>query len=49
MKTLLLLRHAKSDWSDPQLGDLNRPLNNVASEMLRAWADYCGTKTLYRI
>jgi phosphohistidine phosphatase len=27
MKTLLLLRHAKSDWSDPQLGDRDRPLN----------------------
>jgi phosphohistidine phosphatase len=27
MKTLLLLRHAKSDWSDPQLGDLDRPLS----------------------
>jgi phosphohistidine phosphatase len=27
MKTLLLLRHAKSDWSDPQLADHHRPLN----------------------
>jgi phosphohistidine phosphatase len=27
MKTLLLLRHAKSDWSDSQLSDHDRPLN----------------------
>ena len=26
MKTLALLRHAKSDWSDPGLGDFDRPL-----------------------
>jgi phosphohistidine phosphatase len=27
MKTLHLLRHAKSDWSDPTLTDHDRPLN----------------------
>jgi phosphohistidine phosphatase len=27
MKTLHLLRHAKSDWSDPSLDDHDRPLN----------------------
>lgn len=27
MKTLLLLRHAKSDWDDPNLPDHERPLN----------------------
>lgn len=27
MKTLLLLRHAKSDWDDPALKDFERPLN----------------------
>jgi phosphohistidine phosphatase len=27
MKTLLLIRHAKSDWSTPSLGDFDRPLN----------------------
>lgn len=27
MKTLLILRHAKSDWSDPALADHDRPLN----------------------
>lgn len=27
MKTLLLLRHAKSSWDDPNLADFDRPLN----------------------
>ena len=27
MKTLLLLRHAKSSWDDPSLADHDRPLN----------------------
>ncbi len=27
MKTLLLLRHAKSSWHDPGLNDFDRPLN----------------------
>src|SRR5688500_11253691 len=27
MKTLLLLRHGKSSWDDPALGDFDRPLN----------------------
>ncbi len=27
MKTLLVLRHAKSSWKDPDLGDHDRPLN----------------------
>jgi len=26
MKTLLLLRHAKSSWADPAIGDFDRPL-----------------------
>ena len=28
MKTLLLIRHAKSDWNTPSLGDIDRPLND---------------------
>lgn len=28
MKTLVLVRHAKSSWNDPTLNDLDRPLNN---------------------
>ncbi|MFN3190099.1 MAG: SixA phosphatase family protein [Aureliella sp.] len=27
MKTLILMRHAKSDWNDPELTDHDRPLN----------------------
>ena len=27
MKTLLLLRHAKSDWGNPSQGDFDRPLS----------------------
>ena len=27
MKTLLILRHAKSSWDNPQLSDYDRPLN----------------------
>lgn len=27
MKTLFLMRHAKSSWDDPALADLDRPLN----------------------
>ena len=27
MKTLIILRHAKSDWSDSSLNDFDRPLN----------------------
>jgi phosphohistidine phosphatase len=28
MKHLTILRHAKSDWGDPNLDDFNRPLND---------------------
>jgi phosphohistidine phosphatase len=27
MKTLLLMRHAKSSWKEPELADHERPLN----------------------
>ena len=27
MKTLILVRHAKSDWGNPSLSDFDRPLN----------------------
>src|SRR5687768_14584593 len=27
MKTLFILRHAKSSWDDPDLADFDRPLN----------------------
>lgn len=28
MKTLILIRHAKSSWDDPSLADFDRPLND---------------------
>ncbi len=28
MKRLILVRHAKSSWANPELGDFDRPLNN---------------------
>jgi len=28
MKRLLLIRHAKSSWDDPDVADIDRPLNN---------------------
>jgi len=28
MKTLMVIRHAKSSWDDPNLSDFNRPLND---------------------
>ncbi|MFV3077739.1 SixA phosphatase family protein [Niveispirillum fermenti] len=42
MKTLYLLRHAKSDWTDPRLPDHDRPLNprgqKAAATMANYWA-----------
>jgi len=32
MKTLYLLRHAKSSWKDPELQDFDRPLNGCGRE-----------------
>lgn len=43
MKKLLLVRHAKSDWSDPALADHDRPLNKRgardAPRMAALWAE----------
>lgn len=36
MKTLSLLRHAKSVWDDPSLGDFERPLNARGRDAARA-------------
>ncbi len=38
MKTLHLLRHAKSDWSDPTLPDHDRPLNERGKRTRRLLA-----------
>ena len=40
MKTLILLRHAKSSWDDPDLEDHDRPLNKRgrgAAPVIAAW------------
>jgi phosphohistidine phosphatase len=40
MKTLHLLRHAKSDWSDPSIEDFARPLNRRGKRARRLIARY---------
>ena len=40
MKTLYLLRHAKSSWKDPGLDDLDRPLNERGRESAKTMAAY---------
>ena len=32
MKKIFLIRHAKSSWNDPDLSDLDRPLNRRGKE-----------------
>ena len=39
-KTILLLRHAKSAWSDPRLDDHERPLNRRGEQAAKAMADH---------
>ena len=36
MKTLTLLRHAKSNWDDPAMRDFDRPLNRRGRAAARA-------------
>ncbi|HEY5716922.1 MAG TPA: histidine phosphatase family protein [Motiliproteus sp.] len=43
MKRLLLLRHAKSSWKQPQLADHDRPLNRRGERNCRQLADYVST------
>jgi phosphohistidine phosphatase len=40
VKTLLLLRHAKSAWSDPRLDDHQRPLNGRGERAAKVMADH---------
>jgi phosphohistidine phosphatase len=40
VKTLLLLRHAKSAWSDPRLDDHDRPLSGRGERAAKAMADH---------
>ena len=46
MKTLLLLRHAKSSWDDPRLEDFDRPLAPRGRRAAPAMADYLKKKGL---
>jgi phosphohistidine phosphatase len=40
MKTLYLLRHAKSDWSEPAVADHDRPLNRRGKRARKIIATY---------
>lgn len=45
MCTILLMRHAKSSWSDPDLDDHERPLNDrgiAASKRMAKWMEQHG-------
>ncbi|MEL6265668.1 MAG: histidine phosphatase family protein [Pseudomonadota bacterium] len=45
MKTVILLRHAKSSWSDPELEDHERPLNKrgkAAAPLMGDWLERSG-------
>lgn len=50
MKTLYLLRHSKSSWTNPDMRDFDRPLNargrSAAGEMGRYLADHAMTPSL---
>ena len=41
--TLMLMRHAKSAWDDPTLGDHDRPLNERGQASARAMGDWLRT------
>ena len=46
MKTLFLLRHAKSSWDEPGLADFDRPLNKRGRKAARAMGKYAGREGL---
>ena len=46
MKTLLLLRHAKSDWGDPAREDFDRPLNARGRKAARRMAGHIAHRGL---
>ncbi|MGM0584362.1 MAG: SixA phosphatase family protein [Pseudomonadota bacterium] len=44
-RRLIVMRHAKSSWDDPQLPDRDRPLNargELAAVLMGAWLDQTG-------
>lgn len=40
MKELILIRHAKSSWSNPLLEDFERPLNKRGAKMHLLWQKF---------
>lgn len=44
MKTIILVRHAKSDWGNPDLSDFDRPLNKRGSRDAPFMADLIASK-----
>jgi phosphohistidine phosphatase len=44
VKTVLLLRHAKSAWDDPRLDDHDRPLSRRGERSAKAMADHIAHK-----
>jgi phosphohistidine phosphatase len=45
VKTVLLLRHAKSAWSDPSVIDHDRPLNRRGERAAESMADHIAQKS----
>lgn len=45
-KTLILMRHAKSDWNDPLLDDHERPLNGRGRVSAKALGDWLRIKSI---
>lgn len=46
MRTLTLLRHAKSSWDDPVQRDFDRPLNQKGKRAARTMGEHCGREGL---
>jgi len=47
MKTLYLIRHAKSDWSNPFLNDFDRPLNKRGEKNAPFMGKYLASQNIY--
>jgi phosphohistidine phosphatase len=46
MRTLTLLRHAKSSWDDPVQRDFDRPVNQKGVRAARTMGEYCRREAL---
>ena len=47
VRTIILLRHAKSSWSDPTLADIDRPLAPRGERASRSIAEYIRRKKIH--